>query len=157
MNKLLCSAFAATLILSAYSASAATTTTNSKDASTVSTSATTQTAQPNNAVDTIMPNKNVSKKSHMNKRDMESSNMKMMDTNGDNLVSKDEYMAYHNRQFSNMKQTKGMVNIKDMQTGTSNKSSINKKPIGTTTGTSSNGSVDITKYGNVNGTHKGTN
>ena len=39
---------------------------------------------------------------------------KMMDTNGDGMVSKDEFMAHHEMKYSKMKQTNGGVSIKDM-------------------------------------------
>ncbi len=65
-------------------------------------------------------------------------------------------MAYHEQKFDGMKQTDGMVNMKDMHAG-KNANSMNNKPMGTTTGKSNNGSVDITKDGPVNGTTTGTN
>lgn len=39
---------------------------------------------------------------------------KMMDTNGDGMISKDEFMAHQEEMYSNMKQTNGNVSIKDM-------------------------------------------
>lgn len=39
---------------------------------------------------------------------------KMMDNNADGMVSKEEFMAYHEKKFSKMKQTNGAVSIKDM-------------------------------------------
>ena len=39
---------------------------------------------------------------------------KMMDTNGDGMVSKQEFMAHHEQMYSKMKQTNGGVSIKDM-------------------------------------------
>jgi hypothetical protein len=39
---------------------------------------------------------------------------KMMDTNADGMVSKDEFMAHHEKMYSSMKQTNGGVSIKDM-------------------------------------------
>lgn len=41
---------------------------------------------------------------------------KMMDTNADGMVSKDEFMAHHEMKYSKMKQTNGGVSIKDMDT-----------------------------------------
>jgi len=81
--------------------------------------------------------------------------MKMMDTNGDGIVSKDEYMAYQEKAFDNMKQGDGGVSVKGMQshmkkgssTSTpddSNHSSLNDKPIGTTTGRTDVNSNDAT-------------
>ena len=39
---------------------------------------------------------------------------KMMDTNGDGIISKEEFMAHHEDMYSKMKQTNGGVSIKDM-------------------------------------------
>jgi hypothetical protein len=86
---------------------------------------------------------------------------KMMDTNGDGMVSKEEYMAYHEQAFSNMKQTNGGVSNKDIESGAKTgfyQNSMNNKPIGTTSGVSNNGSTDDTKVGEpINGTTTGTN
>jgi hypothetical protein len=41
--------------------------------------------------------------------------MKMMDTNGDGMISKDEFMKYHEMMYDKMKKNKtGMVDMKDM-------------------------------------------
>ena len=117
MNKIICSAFAAALSLSAFSATAAT-----SSAGQIS---------------------------------------KMMDTNGDGVISKDEYMAYHEQAYDNMKQTEGGVSVSNMKTSMRSgyyRNSMNNKPIGTTTGVSHNGSTDDTKVDQpINGTHTGTN
>lgn len=39
---------------------------------------------------------------------------KMMDTNGDGMVSKQEFMTHHEQMYSKMKQTNSGVSIKDM-------------------------------------------
>ena len=39
---------------------------------------------------------------------------KMMDTNGDGMISKEEFMSHQEEMYSNMKQTNGGVSIKDM-------------------------------------------
>ena len=75
--------------------------------------------------------------------------MKMMDVDNDGMVSRDEYMNHHETMYGNMPQNENG--------GVSYKNSMNNKPIGTTTGVSKNGSVDITKEGPVNGTTYGTN
>lgn len=88
-------------------------------------------------------------------------NLKRMDSNADGLVSKAEYMAYHDLAYGKLRQTNGEVSVRDMQygrTGTAHKSSMNNKPIGTTSGRSTNGSTDDTrKDGPINGTSTGTN
>ena len=41
--------------------------------------------------------------------------MKMMDTNGDGMISKEEFMKHHEAMFDKMKKdSNGMVSIKDM-------------------------------------------
>ena len=82
--------------------------------------------------------------------------LKMMDTNGDGIVSKDEYMAYQERAFDNLKQVDGGgISVKSMRSSTkkdsnnsasddSNNSSLNDKPIGTTTGRSDVNPKDAT-------------
>jgi hypothetical protein len=43
--------------------------------------------------------------------------MKMMDANGDGMISKDEFMKYHEMMFDKMKKNNsGMVDLKDMET-----------------------------------------
>jgi hypothetical protein len=88
-------------------------------------------------------------------------NVKKMDSNADGLVSKAEYMAYHGRAYGKLRQTNGEVSVRDMQygrTGTANTSSMNNKPIGKTTGRSTNGSTDDTRKDDpINGTTTGTN
>lgn len=64
--------------------------------------------------------------------------LKMMDTNQDSMVSKDEFMTYNELSFNKMKLTDGMINLKsNAKSNTTVKpagddSSMNKKPIGTT-------------------------
>ena len=41
--------------------------------------------------------------------------MKMMDANSDGMLSKEEFMKYHEAMFEKMKGDNGKVNIKDMQ------------------------------------------
>lgn len=86
---------------------------------------------------------------------------KMMDANSDGMVTKDEYMAYHELAYGNMKQANGGVSNKDIESGVKSgfyRNSMNNKPIGTTTGVSNNGSTDDTRVGEpINGTTTGTN
>lgn len=86
---------------------------------------------------------------------------KTMDKNNDGMVTKVEYMAYHDRAYGKMKQSNGGVSIKDIDSGVKNgfyNNSMNDMPIGTTTGVSNNGSTDDTSRGEpINGTTTGTN
>ena len=42
--------------------------------------------------------------------------MKVMDTNGDGMISKDEFIKYHEMMYDKMKKNKtGMVDIKEME------------------------------------------
>lgn len=43
-------------------------------------------------------------------------NMKALDTNGDAMISKDEFMKHHEMMYEKMKKNKsGMVDLKDME------------------------------------------
>jgi hypothetical protein len=96
-------------------------------------------------IDKKVSNKSLKKNGAMSHSDKE---MKMMDTDNNGMVSKAEYTLYHDKMYDNMKPEKG---------GVSYQNSMNNKPIGTTSGKSKNGSVDITKDGPINGTTTGTN
>ena len=42
--------------------------------------------------------------------------MRMMDTNGDGMISKDEFIKHHEMMYDKMKKSSnGMVSVKDMQ------------------------------------------
>lgn len=71
--------------------------------------------------------------------------LRAMDTSKDSMVSKDEFLAYHETMFNKMQLTNGMISLK-AKAGASSKpadaassstgddaSSMNNKPIGTTT------------------------
>ncbi|HEY0563102.1 MAG TPA: hypothetical protein VGD04_07225 [Methylophilus sp.] len=72
--------------------------------------------------------------------------LRAMDTSKDSMVSKDEFLAYHETMFNKMKLTNGMISLKgklDSSTKpadaanptnpSDDASSMNNKPIGTTT------------------------
>lgn len=67
------------------------------------------------------------------------SELKLMDTNRDNMVSKDEFLSYNELSFDKMKLTDGMIMLKGKTNTNSSaksvddESSMNNKPIGTTT------------------------
>jgi hypothetical protein len=145
MNKLITSTFATLMCASAFSVTAATTPENSDDGSAIGTSETPQIKQQDKRIDQKATNKSLNRNGAMSHSDQE---MKMMDTNNNGMVSKDEYTSYHEKMYDSMKQENG---------GVSYKNSMNNKPIGTTTGKSKNGSVDITNDGPINGTTTGTN
>ncbi len=88
MNQFISTLFIATLTFSAYSA-IADDKSNTKD------------SMDGLTQDQTMPHKN-----HMSS--------KMMDTNGDGMVSKQEFMMHHDQMYSKMKQTNGGVSIVDM-------------------------------------------
>jgi hypothetical protein len=64
--------------------------------------------------------------------------LKLMDTNKDNMVSKAEYLSYNEKAFNKMQLTNGMIMLKgNSKSNISNssmddESSMNNKPIGTT-------------------------
>ncbi|UVW30061.1 hypothetical protein [Massilia sp. H6] len=52
---------------------------------------------------------------HHEKSDMAMDKMKMMDTNGDGMISKDEFMKAHETMYMQMKKNAaGMVDVKEM-------------------------------------------
>lgn len=147
MNKTITSVFFTALLLSAFSVSAATTPENTDDGSALGTSDTPQIKHQDKRIDKSYSNKSM-KKNQMSNSNREMKMMKMMDTDNDGMVSHDEYMAHHEKMYSDMHPGDG---------GVSYRSSMNNKPMGTTTGKSMNGSVDVTKDGPINGTTTGTN
>lgn len=115
MNKFTCSILAAVLSLSTYSVLAATTESNTDDASALGTSETPQLIQQNRrTVDRGSRHTRMSNRDCMHKMKM---NIKMMDTDNDGMISRDEFMTFHEKKFDNMKQTDGMVNMNDMHAG----------------------------------------
>jgi hypothetical protein len=145
MIKTITSVFLTALLASSFSVSAATTPENTDDGSAIGTSDTPQIKHQDKRIDKGTTNKSMKKNNHMSNSDKQ---MKMMDTNNDGIVSHDEYMAYQEKMYGEMKPG---------DAGISYKNSMNNKPMGTTTGKSMNGSVDVTKDGPVNGTTTGTN
>ena len=145
MTKTITSVFLTALLMSAFSVSAATTPENTDDGSALGTSDTPQIKHQDKRIDKSSTNKSMKRNNRMGNKDRQ---MKMMDTDNDGMVSHDEYMAHHEKMYSDM-------NPGD--SGVSYRSSLNNKPMGTTTGKSMNGSVDITKDGPINGTTTGTN
>lgn len=147
MNKTIISVFLSALLTSSFSIYAATTPENTDDGSAIGTSDTPQIKHQDKRIDKSYSNKSM-KKNHMSNSNRDMKMMKMMDTDGDGMVSHDEYMAHQEKMYNDMNPADG---------GISYKSSMNNKPMGTTTGKSMNGSVDITKDGPINGTTTGTN
>lgn len=146
MTKTITSIFLTALLVSAFSASAATTPENTDDGSAIGTSDTPQIKHQDRRINKSSTNKSMKRNNRMSNRDRE---MKMMDTDNDGMVSHDEYMAHQEMVYGKMPQNESG--------GVSYRNSLNNKPIGTTTGKSQNGSVDITKDGPINGTTTGTN
>jgi hypothetical protein len=145
MNRFIVNTFATAIFASSFAVTAATTTENSDDGSAIGTSESSQIKQQDKIIDNKVSNKSLKQNGAMSHSDKE---MKMMDTDNNGMVSKAEYTLYHDKMYDNMKPEKG---------GVSYQNSMNNKPIGTTSGKSKNGSVDITKDGPINGTTTGTN
>lgn len=57
---------------------------------------------------------NIKKMDHSRMSSKNRMSSKMMDTNGDGVISKQEFMSHHEEMYSSMKQTNGGVSIKDM-------------------------------------------
>lgn len=104
MNKLINTLLIASLTFGAYSALAKDQT-NTKD----SMDGLTQDKTMDEPAAGNMKKKNHYRTSHKNRM-----SSKMMDTNGDGTISKEEFMTHHEEMYSNMKQTNGGVSIKDM-------------------------------------------
>jgi hypothetical protein len=145
MTKTITSVFLTALLVSTFSVSAATTPENTDDGSAIGTSDSPQIKQQDRRIDKKSNIKNMKKNNHMSNSDKR---LKMMDTNNDGIVSHDEYMNHQEIMYGNMKPG---------DDGISYRNSMNNKPMGTTTGQSMNGSVDVTKDGPINGTTTGTN
>ena len=111
MNKLLCTLFAISMSFGAYSAVAGTASTD--DASNIGNAESPQQMdQAEGKSSSGSMRKPMTHKSRMMRHD----EAKMMDTNADGMVSKDEYMAYHEGRFGKMKQNSdGMVMMKDFK------------------------------------------
>jgi hypothetical protein len=60
--------------------------------------------------------------------------LKNMDTNKDSMISKEEYLAYHEQAFDKMKLTDGMISLKAKKMESDHDSSMNHKSMGTTSG-----------------------
>jgi hypothetical protein len=148
MTKTITSVFFTALLASTFYAYAATTPENSDDGSALGTSDTPQVKQQDRRIDKKSSDKNMKKNNRMGNSDKDMQMMKMMDTDNDGMVTHDEYMMHQEKMYGDMNPGEG---------GVSYKNSMNNKPIGTTTGKSKNGSVDITKDGPINGTTTGTN
>ena len=51
---------------------------------------------------------------HKSGKNANSSHYKMIDTNSDGMISREEYMSHHEMAYGKMKQTNGSVSMKDM-------------------------------------------
>lgn len=73
-----------------------------------------------------------------------------MDTNHDAMVSKDEFLAYSEASFNKMQLTDGMIILRNKSASKAqqNESSMNNKPIGTTTE-----NPNVNARDSVNGKH----
>ena len=108
MNKLICTLFAAGLSAGSYCALAA-------DSYNTEDLGTKDTPQQQDLVDGKSKTPMHRPMAHRD-RMMHSDNMKMMDTNGDGMISKDEYMSYHEQRYGRMHQnSEGMVSMRDME------------------------------------------
>ena len=111
MNKLMHTLLIASFSFGSYSAFAgnATNTQDAQEGLAQDESLTTEQA-------TSTKKNNTSKKSmtHKNRKGSNSADYKMMDSNSDGMISKEEYMMHHETAYGKMKQTNGSVSLKDM-------------------------------------------
>lgn len=133
MNKTLINLLATACLTCSLSALAATTPdTNKDDASNLGTSDTPQIKQQQKQMDKMTPSGKHSKKSSSSSDQMMESNKKM-DTNGDGMISKEEYMAHQEMTYSKMKQSNGGVSMSDMNSGVTEDAQtggLEGKPVG---------------------------
>ncbi len=108
MKQLISTLFIATLTVGALSAFAEdkTNTKDSMDGLTQKNTVDKTMAEPATGNIKKMDHSSMSSKNRMSSR--------MMDTNGDGVISKEEFMSHHEAMYSSMKQTNGGVSIKDM-------------------------------------------
>lgn len=120
MNKLLKTMVAASFTLSTYSAFAADQTnnaTNTEDAKEglVQDETMNQSTEQSTATSTKKDRTGKKNMSNKNRKGSNTTDYKMMDTNSDGMISKDEYIKHHDQSFSKMKQTNGNVSMQDME------------------------------------------
>lgn len=131
MNKTIISSLMATLLISSISVYAATDAKTSKDdGSNIGTSDTPQIKQQQKRIDKKSTTK--SETSTTDSKAMMESNKKM-DTNGDGMISKVEYMAHQEKTFGSMKQSEGGVSLSDMHSGmteSADTGGLEGKPVG---------------------------
>lgn len=131
MNKTIISTLAVALIASSISVYAATDAkTNKDDGSNIGTSDTPQIKQQQRRMDKKSTSK--SDASANDSKTMMESNKKM-DTNGDGMISKAEYMTHQEKTFGSMKQSEGGVSLSDMHSGmieSANTGGLEGKPVG---------------------------
>lgn len=101
MNKIITITLATALFASAFSVTAATTPENTDDGSAIGTSKTPQIKQQDRRIDKRVSNKSMQQNSTMSYSERE---MRMMDTDNNGRVSKDEFMLYHEQLYFKMKQ-----------------------------------------------------
>ena len=117
MNKLLCTLMAAVFCLNSYSAFAADQSTNTQDAQeglTQDESMSTPTGNAGTGNADSSSSKHNKNMKHKTGRSGNQMDHKMMDTNSDGMISREEYMNHHEMAYSKMKQTNGGVSMKEM-------------------------------------------
>lgn len=119
MNKLLTTLMVAALSLNAYSTLAADQTkTNTEDAQEglVQDDALNNSsgASSSSTGSSTSGKKHSGSMKHKSGKSAHNMDYKMMDTNGDGMISKEEYMSHHEMAYGKMKQTNGGVSMKDM-------------------------------------------
>lgn len=116
MNNLFKTLLIASFTLGSYSAFAGNNSTNTEDSQEGlvqnETGVTEQASDTNTRKSTSQSKKNMT---NTNRQTRHSMDYKMMDSNGDGMISKDEYLNYHGQAYGKMKQTNGNVTIKDME------------------------------------------
>lgn len=115
MNNLIKTLLVATFTLGSYSALAGNNSTNTEDSQEGlvqdESGVTEQSTGTNTKKSTTNKSKSVANNNRQARHTMD---YKMMDTNSDGMISKDEYLSYHGQAYGKMKHTNGNVSMKDM-------------------------------------------
>ena len=116
MNHLFKTLLIASFTLGCYSATAANNSTNTEDSQEGlvqnESGVTEQSSGKNMRKSTSQSKKSMTKNNRQSRQSMD---YKMMDSDSDGMISKDEYMTYHEQSYGKMKHTNDNVSIKDME------------------------------------------
>ncbi len=115
MNNLLKTLLIASFTLGSYSAFAGNNSTNTEDSQEGLVQDESGVTEQSTGTNTRKSTSNSKKSMAKNHQTRHSMDYKMMDANSDGMISKGEYMTYHEQSYGKMKHTNDNVSIKDME------------------------------------------